>query len=195
MTARLVVLASGHGSNLQAVLDACTSGALAAQVVGVSGDRPDAYALQRAHSVGIPAVAVPRLDGEERRAYDRRLAAVVAQWEPDWVVLAGFMRLLTSEFLDRFPHRVLNVHPALPGELPGVRAIERAFDEWQAGHRSQTGVMVHLVPDEGVDSGPVIMSETVDIGPHDTLTDLEQRMHAVEHRLLVAAIALLIDER
>lgn len=189
MTARLVVLASGHGSNLQAVVDACESGVLAAQVVGVSGDRAEAYALERARERGIEAVAVSREPGEERRHYDRRLADTVAAWEPDWIVLAGFMRLLSTQFLDRFPGRVLNVHPALPGELPGVGAIERAYDEARAGRRTHTGVMVHLVPDEGVDSGPVILSETVAIDPHDTLADLEERVHAVEHRLLIAALA------
>lgn len=192
MTARLVVLASGHGSNLKAVLDACASGVLSAQVVGVAGDRPDAYALERARQAGVAATAVPRLEGEARPDYDRRLADAVAAWQPDWVVLAGFMRLLTAEFLDRFPRRVINVHPALPGELPGVRAIERAFDEWLAGTRTHTGVMVHLVPDEGVDSGPVIVSETVTMQPGDTLGDLEGRMHAVEHRLLVTALHALI---
>jgi phosphoribosylglycinamide formyltransferase-1 len=194
MTARLVVLASGHGSNLQAVLDACAGGDLDAQVVGVSGDRADAYALERARSRGIDAVAVTRESGEDRRHYDQRLADTVATWHPDWIVLAGFMRLLSTQFLDRFPHRVLNVHPALPGELPGVGAIERAYDQARTGLRTHTGVMVHLVPDEGVDSGPVIMSEMVPIGPTDTLAELEVRMHAVEHRLLIAALAVLTGQ-
>jgi phosphoribosylglycinamide formyltransferase 1 len=194
MTARLVVLASGHGSNLQAVLDACAGGDLDAQVVGVSGDRADAYALERARSRGIDAVAVTREPGEDRRHYDQRLADTVATWHPDWIVLAGFMRLLSTQFLDRFPHRVLNVHPALPGELPGVGAIERAYDQARTGLRTHTGVMVHLVPDEGVDSGPVIISEIVPIGPTDTLAELEVRMHAVEHRLLIAALAVLTGQ-
>lgn len=192
MTARLVVLASGQGSNLQAVLDACTTGVLDAAVVGVGGDRPGAFALERARSAGLPAIAVERHPDEPRRRYDRRLGEVVATWRPDWVILAGFMRLLTTEFLDRFPGRVLNVHPALPGELPGVRAIERAYEEARAGLRTHTGIMVHLVPDEGVDSGPVIASEVVPIEPVDTLHDLERRMHAVEHRLVVEAVRTLI---
>jgi phosphoribosylglycinamide formyltransferase 1 len=195
MTQRLVVLASGHGSNLQAVIDACHRGALDAQVVGVGGDRPEAYALERARCAGIEAQAVERQPHEPRHDYDRRLAELVQRWRPDWVVLAGFMRLLTSTFLDRFPDRVVNVHPALPGELPGVRAIERAFDEARAGLRTHTGVMVHLVPDEGIDSGPVILREIVPIETTDTLADLEQRLHAVEHRLLVEALARLVASR
>ncbi len=95
------------------------------------------------------------------------------------------MRILSSAFLDRFPNRVLNLHPALPGAFPGVHAIERAFDAYQRGEITQTGVMVHLVPDEGVDSGPVLAQESVPIEPNDTIEALQARIHQVEHRLLV----------
>ena len=105
-----------------------------------------------------------------------------------FVVLAGWMRILTTSFLGWFPNRVVNLHPARPGELPGTRAIERAWHEALAGERSRTGVMVHLVPDEGVDDGPVLASEDVEILPDDTLEALEARIHAVEHRLLVDTI-------
>ena len=123
-------------------------------------DRPTRYALDRATAAGVPAVRVPPDAGEARADYDTRLADVVAARDPDFVVLAGWMRILTMSFLGRFPDRVVNLHPALPGELPGTHAIERAWHEALAGERTRTGVMVHLVPDEGVDDGPVLATAT-----------------------------------
>jgi phosphoribosylglycinamide formyltransferase-1 len=189
--ARLVVLASGNGSNLQAILDACATGRLAAEVVGIVSDQPAATALARARRAGVPAHAVPRAVAETRSEYDARLADVVEPACPDWVVLAGWMRILTMAFLGRFPSRVVNLHPALPGEHPGSHAIERAYDAWRAGGPSRTGVMVHLVPDEGVDDGPVLATAEVPILPADTLDDLTARVHATEHELLVATLAAL----
>jgi formyltetrahydrofolate-dependent phosphoribosylglycinamide formyltransferase len=186
--ARVVVMASGAGSNLQAVLDACADGCLPAQVVAVVSDVADSGALRRAADVGVPSHLVERSAGEPRRTYDQRLAGVVAAHEPHWVVLAGFMRLLSSDFLDHFPGRVVNLHPALPGELPGLHAIERAHAEATTAGRTHTGVMVHLVPDEGVDDGPVLATATVPIHPTDSLDDLRTRVHAAEHRLLVSAL-------
>lgn len=188
---RLVVLASGNGTNLQAIIDACADGRLPATVVALVSDRADAYALTRASSAGIPAVHVGRHPGEPRAEYDARLADVVAGFAPDLVVLAGWMRILTMSFLGWFPDRVINLHPALPGQLPGVRAIERAYEEFRAGLRTETGVMVHLVPDEGVDAGPVLASVTVPIHPDDTLESLTERMHRAEHELLVSTLATL----
>jgi formyltetrahydrofolate-dependent phosphoribosylglycinamide formyltransferase len=193
---RLVVLVSGNGSNLQAIIDACAQrglsagaeGSLPAEVKAVFSDRPQAYGLERARLACIPAITFPKNRDQERRDYDARLAAQVAAYQPDWVVLAGWMRVLTTAFLERFPGRVINLHPALPGMFPGVHAIERAYAAFQAGEISQTGVMVHLVPDEGVDCGPVLAEEGVPIYPQDSLEDLETRIHTVEHRLLVAAL-------
>ncbi len=189
MTARLVVLASGSGSNLQAILDACRDGHLVADVVAVVSDRPAATALTRATVAGVPAVPLPPEPGEPRSDYDTRLAAAVDDFDPDVVVLAGWMRILTMSFLARYPGRVVNLHPALPGELPGTHAIERAWHEALAGERTRTGVMVHLVPDEGVDSGPVLATATVLIQPDDTLESLTARIHATEHRLLISTLA------
>ena len=184
-TSRIVVLVSGDGSNLQAILDACTSGDLPAEVVAVVSNRADVFALQRADAAGVPAVHVGPHRDESRADYDARLADVVAGFGPDLVVLAGWMRVLTMSFLGWFPERVVNLHPARPGELPGTHAIERAWHEALAGERTETGVMVHLVPDEGVDDGPVLATATVAIRPDDTLESLTERVHATEHRLLV----------
>ncbi len=188
---RLVVLVSGHGSNLQAILDACASGELRAQVVAVISDRPGAYGLERARRAGVPALAQPKLKAQDRRAYDAELAELVASYQPDWIVLAGWMRLLSTAFLSRFPGRVVNLHPALPGAFPGIHVIERAHAAFGRGEISHTGVMVHLVPDEGVDSGPLLAQCEVPIFPGETLEQLEARIHAAEHTLLVQALVAL----
>lgn len=193
MTTRLVVLVSGNGSNLQAIIDACERQALHAQVVGVVSDNHHAFALQRAAQHNIASLVVDAAN-TSRNEFNVQLASTVQAFQPDIVVLAGFMRLLTMGFLAHFPQRVINVHPALPGELPGTHAIARAFDEFVAGKRTHTGVMVHFVPDEGVDNGPVIDSAIVPIHPSDSLADLEQRLHATEHRLLINALTQLTKE-
>ncbi len=182
---RLVVLVSGSGSNLQAIIDACNDDRLAAEVVAVVSNKPDVFALQRADAAGVPAVHIGVHPGEERSDYDARLADVVAGFDPDLVVLAGWMRILTMSFLGWFPQRVVNLHPALPGELPGTEAIERAWHEAVDGRRTQTGVMVHLVPDEGIDDGPVLGTATVSIDVEAGFDAFAQTVHAAEHRLLV----------
>ena len=181
-------MVSGNGTNLQAILDACANGDLPAEVVAVVSNKSNAYALQRAADAGVPSVHIGQHEGEPRADYDARLTDIVAGFAPDLVVLAGWMRILTKDFLGWFPERVINLHPARPGELPGTHAIERAWQEALAGERTATGVMVHLVPDEGVDDGPVLATEDVVILPDDTLETLEARIHGVEHRLLVDTI-------
>jgi phosphoribosylglycinamide formyltransferase-1 len=190
--ARLVVLISGSGTNLQAVLDACASGGMPAQVAAVISNKAEAYGLERARSSGVAAIYLPKPIEEDRRDYDRRLADTVAEYAPDWIVLAGWMRVLTEAFLNRFPQQVINLHPALPGAFPGTHAIQRAHEAYQRGEITRTGVMVHLVPDEGVDSGPVLAVEEVEIHPTDSLETLEARIHAVEHQLLVATLRRVI---
>ena len=184
-----MVLASGSGSNLQAIIEACRSGRIDASVIHVVSDRAKAFALQRASQAGIAATHLPRHDGEPRSAYDARLADLVEAAGADLVVLAGWMRILTMNFLGRFPGRVVNLHPALPGELPGTEAVARAWEQSRRGERSVTGVMVHLVPDEGVDDGPVLGTAAVPIDPDDTLDALTERVHAIEHCLLVEVLA------
>jgi phosphoribosylglycinamide formyltransferase 1 len=188
MSTRLVILISGNGSNLQAVMDACESKELPASVVAVFSNKADAYGLVRAHEAGIPAIHFPKLERESRLDYDARLAETILTYAPNYIVLAGWMRILTSAFLDRFPSRVINLHPALPGMFPGMYAIEEAYQAFQQNKIDHTGVMVHLVPDEGVDSGPVLASEVVPIQKSDTLESLNIRIHQVEHVLLINAL-------
>lgn len=191
MTTRLVVLVSGGGTNLQAIMDACASGKLDAEVVAVVANKASAFGLERARSANVPAVVLEP-QGRPRPDYDAALAAVVAGYGPDIVVMAGWMRIITMAFLSNF--RVLNLHPALPGMFPGIRAIERAFEAWESGAVSESGVMVHWVPDEGVDDGPVIIHSEVRFHSDDTLDSFEQRLHSVEHDLLVEGIDLAITE-
>ena len=192
MTANLVVLISGNGSNLQALIDAIRMRALDATLACVVSNRKAAFGLVRAEKAGIPTryfPLKPYLDvGRTRAEYDADLAALVAAYKPDWVVLAGWMHILSAAFVGRFPYRVVNLHPALPGKFPGAHAIEEAFAAFQRGEIKQTGCMVHLVPDEAVDAGPVIGTAEVPIYRTDTLEMLANRMHQAEHRLLVQSL-------
>jgi phosphoribosylglycinamide formyltransferase 1 len=188
MSFRIVVLASGSGTNLQALLDASRAGTLSAEVAAVVTDNEKAGAIERARAAGVPALIVVKTKEESRSEYDARLAECVQHLNPDLVVLAGFMRLLSMQFLCHFPMRVINLHPALPGELPGTNAIERAFVERDTSGRHRSGVMVHFVPDEGVDNGPVIALQEVPLLPTDTLDTFADRIHAAEHQLIVTAV-------
>lgn len=187
---RIAVLASGSGTNLQALIDAGGDSRLGTgEIVLVVSDRPAAPALERARAAGIPTIALAPDPGEPREAYDARLRDAVAGHRPDLVVLAGWMRILTTVFVHA--HRCINLHPARPGELPGVRAIERAHAEFLDGRRTSSGVMVHEVPDDGVDSGPVLATVDVAFLTDDTLDTFAARMHDAEHRLLVDTVARL----
>ena len=185
----LVVLISGNGSNLQAILDACKSGELDAEVVSVISNKADAYGLTRARNAGIETTYFAKLDNESRHDYDTRLANYVIAKQPAYIILAGWMRILSSAFLDQFPNRVINLHPALPGTFPGTHAIERAFEAYQRGEIKYMGIMVHLVPNEGVDDGPVLATEIVPINKGDTLESLETRIHQIEHKILVKTLS------
>jgi len=192
---RLVVMVSGNGSNLQAILDACDDGRINGRVAAVVSNKADVFALQRADAAGVPAVHIGRRPDEDRSDYDARLTELVAGFDPDFIVLAGWLRILTLSFLGWFPGRVVNLHPAKPGDLPGMNAIERAWDEALAGERTESGVMVHFVPDEGIDDGPLLATEAVPIDTGAGIEQFEAAVHAVEHRLLVGVLADLCSRR
>jgi formyltetrahydrofolate-dependent phosphoribosylglycinamide formyltransferase len=194
---RIAILISGHGSNQQAIMDAVAGGCLpGVELALVVSNRKDAYGIQRAIEGGLPVVYFPLAPytraGRSRRQYDADLAALLGAFDVSWVVLAGWMHVLSSAFLGRFPSRVVNLHPALPGTFPGTHAIQRAYKAYQQGQIDHTGVMVHLVPDEGVDVGPVVAQVEVPIQPQDSLDELEARTHAAEHSLLVQALHSLL---
>jgi len=168
------VLVSGRGTNLQALLDA------GLPVVAVASNRRDAPALERARAAGV-ATATFSIDCHPDRAErDLVMATWLEEHGVELVVLAGYMHLLTKPFLDRFPGRIVNVHPSLLPEFPGAHAIDDAL----AAGVDETGVTVHLV-DEGLDTGPILAQEPVPVEPRDTL---EERIHAVEHRLYPAVV-------
>lgn len=190
---RIAVLISGFGSNLQAILDAVEGGDLpGVEVALVVSNRREAYGIERAMKHGAPVVYFPLAPysraGRSRREYDSDLASILRAFDVAWVALAGWMHLLSDQFLICFPARVVNLHPALPGAFPGTHAIERAYAAYQRSEITHTGVMVHLVPDEAVDTGPVAAQTQVEILPDDSLEDLEARIHATEHELLVQAL-------
>jgi phosphoribosylglycinamide formyltransferase-1 len=164
------VLASGEGTNLQALIDA------GLPIRAVASNRKEARALQRARAAGIPAATFSLDCHATREERDLVMATWLEERGVEVVVLAGYMHLLTQPFLDRFPERIVNVHPSLLPAFPGMRAIDEAL----AAGVETTGVTVHLV-DQGVDSGPVLRQERVPVEPRDSLVE---RIHAVEHRLL-----------
>lgn len=181
--ARLVVLASGRGSNYSALAEAIAAGQCHAEIVGVVSDKQDAGVLARATEGGVPTHVEPLGKGADRAAWNERLRDAVAAFAPDFVVLAGFMRVVAPSFLDRFRHRVVNVHPSLLPAFPGHDGPAQAI---RAGVRI-TGCTVHLV-DDGVDTGPILAQAAVPVLPDDDVASLHGRIQRVEHALLAASI-------
>ncbi|MCD0453162.1 phosphoribosylglycinamide formyltransferase [Actinocorallia sp. API 0066] len=184
MTARLVVLVSGAGTNLQALLDACADPAYGARVVAVGADRSGVAGLDRADKADIPSFVERISDHPSRDAWDAALTAAVAAHEPDLVVSAGFMKILGPRFLDRFT--VVNTHPALLPAFPGAHAVRDAL----AHGVKVTGCTVHFV-DAGVDTGPIIAQEAVKVGWHDDEESLHEKIKQVERRLVVDVVGRL----
>lgn len=187
---RLCVLISGNGSNLQAIIDAIQNGTLAAEIALVVSNRKAAYGLERAKQAQLPSLYFPlKPYGEGRRTqYDLDLArAIQEQAQPDLIVLAGWMHILSSAFLAQFPRQVINLHPALPNMFPGANAIQRAYEAYQAGEISHSGCMVHYAVPE-VDAGQVIAQKVVALQPDDTLASFSAKMQAAEHQLIVEAL-------
>jgi len=186
---RIVVLASGSGTNLQAILDGL-HGQGAVEVAGVGSDKAEARALERARGAGVETKVFPGSEHSDREARDGAIGDWVEGLGAELIVLAGYMQLLSAPFVERFRNRIINVHPALLPSFPGLDAVGQAL----AAGAWVTGVSVHFV-DEGVDSGPVIMQRAVEVPASRKWDDLEVRIHAVEHELLPRAIALIADGR
>lgn len=186
---RIVVLASGSGTNLQAILDRL-HGRGAVEVVGVGSDKPAAGALERAHRAGVETAVFPAADYPDRAARDEAIGDWIEAREADLVVLAGYMQLLSPAFVARFRNRVVNIHPALLPSFPGLDAIGQAL----AAGVETTGVTVHFV-DEGVDTGPVIAQREIPVPPGVPRDELEAAVHAVEHELYPEAIRMIAEGR
>ncbi|MCX5681371.1 MAG: phosphoribosylglycinamide formyltransferase [Candidatus Omnitrophica bacterium] len=175
---RFAVFASGNGSNLQAIIDALKEKKIAAQLCLVVSDNQNAYALTRALKAGIITVVVDPKKFKTREAMDKAMIAELKSFQIDFVVLAGYMRILSPYFVKAFRHKILNIHPALLPAFKGAHAIKDAF----AAGVAKTGVTVHFV-DEKVDHGPIIAQEALAIRKSDTLATLEARIHKREHKL------------
>jgi phosphoribosylglycinamide formyltransferase 1 len=187
--ARLVVLASGEGSLLQALLDACADPAYGAEVVAVGADRPDIRALDRAAGAGLPTFVLRVGDFPDRAAWDHALTDAVSGYGPDLVISAGFMKLVGKEFLDAFPHRYLNTHPALLPSFPGMHGVRDALDYGV----KMTGCTV-IIADEGVDSGPILAQAGVPVLDGDTEETLHERIKSVERSLLVETVGRMVRD-
>ena len=180
---RVVVLISGSGSNLQAMIDASTEGRLPATIVAVVSNRADALGLQRAHKASIATDVLDHEAFPDRESYDEELLRLVSRHEPDLVVLAGFMRILTSGFVTAFRNRIMNIHPSLLPLYPGLHTHQRALDAGDNNH----GATVHFVTPE-LDAGPIILQGRIPIIQGDTADLLQQRIHKVEHVIYPRAV-------
>ena len=186
---RIVVLASGGGTNLQAILDRL-HGKQGVAVVGVGSDKPGAFALERARSAGIATAVFARDEYADRRSRDAAMADWIESLGADLIALAGYMQLVDSEFVGRFRGRIVNVHPALLPSFPGLDAIGQAIEH---GVRV-TGATVHFV-DEGTDTGPVIAQRAVEVPANCESAELERTIHAVEHEIFPEAIGMIAAGR
>ena len=186
---RVAVLASGTGTNLQAILDT-VHGRDGIEVVAIASDKAGAEALERAAAAGIAAEVFGRDGHEDREARDAVMAGWLEEHRPDLIVLAGYMQLLSPPFVERFRERMINVHPALLPSFPGLDAIGQALAHGVA----VTGVTVHFV-DEGVDSGPIVMQRAVDVPYTRDREELEAKIHRMEHELLPQAIRMIASGR
>ena len=181
---RMVVLISGNGSNLQAIIDACHDGQIFGDVVAVISNQSSAYGLNRATDAGIEAVTLPHKDFPTRADYDGALSQHINQFEPDLIVLAGFMRILTADTVRQYRGRIINIHPSILPLYPGLNTHERVLEDQASIH----GATVHFVT-EALDGGPLILQGRVRVLDNDSKETLAAKVHIVEHQIYPKAIA------
>jgi phosphoribosylglycinamide formyltransferase-1 len=186
----LGILVSGSGTNMEAIARECEAGSIPARIAVVISNRQDAYALQRARSRGLEAIFLDPTKYQDRKDYDRALIQVLYEHRVDLVILAGYMRMVSREFVDTFRGRIMNIHPALLPSFPGTSGVADAL----AYGVKVTGVTVHFV-DEGLDTGPIILQEAVPVLEEDDVESLHQRIHEVEYRLYPLAIKYFAEGR
>ena len=190
MHGRIVVLISGSGTNLQAIIDACKLDNYPGQVVGVISNKADAYGLVRAQESDIETKALSHKNFAERIDYDKALINEIDGFKPDVVVLAGFMRILTPEFVQHYQGKLLNIHPSLLPKYQGLHTHQRALDAGDKEH----GVSVHFVTEE-LDGGPVILQAKVPVFDGDTADELASRVHEQEHRIYPLVVKWFCHDR
>lgn len=187
---KIVVLVSGQGSNLQALIDACQQGRIAATVVAAISNNVQAYGLQRAEEAGIAAQALDAKAFADREAFDAALAQAIDQYQPDLVVLAGYMRILSNAFVQRYAGRLLNIHPSLLPKYPGLHTHRQAIDNGDTEH----GTSVHFVTEQ-LDGGPVILQAKVPIFPGDEEDEVIERVQTQEHTIYPLVVSWFIEGR
>ena len=187
---RFAVLISGKGTNLQAIIDSVKKGEIKAELALVISSTPKALGLQRAKEAGIKTAVFNPKDYTNKQSVDRDMLILLKQEKIDFIVLAGYMRILTPFFIKHYPRKIFNIHPSL---LPSFKGTEGIKDALTYGVKV-TGVTVHFV-DEKMDHGPIILQEALRIHPEDSLSSLEAKIHNIEHRLYSKAIALFVDGR
>ena len=174
---KIVVLISGNGSNLQAILDATLSGKINGKICGVISNKASAYGIERAKQAEIPTFIFSRKQFESNQAMDKAIAIQIEALEADLIVLAGYMKILTSEFTQRFEGKILNIHPSLLPKYPGLNTYQRAIEAGDNEH----GMSIHFVNEE-VDGGAIVLQAKVPIYPEDSIEELMARVHEQEHR-------------
>ena len=180
----ILVVISGSGSNLQAIIDSCAAGDIPASICAVVSNNPGVYGLERAEKAGIQSEVLNHRDFDSREAYDEKLAALINKNNPDLIVLAGFMRILTPEFVQKFKGKLLNIHPSLLPKYPGLHTHQRAIDNGDSRH----GATVHFVTEE-LDGGPAIIQGAVDIEPKDDAASLATKVQEqVEYKIYPKAV-------
>jgi len=187
---KIVVLVSGQGSNLQALIDACQQGRIAAEIVAVFSNKAQAYGLQRAEAADIAAHALDAKAYENRAAFDAALADAIDRYQPDLVVLAGYMRILSPQFVQHYAGRMLNIHPSLLPKYPGLHTHRQAIDNGDGEH----GTSVHFVTEQ-LDGGPVILQAKVPIFPGDEEDEVIERVQAQEHTLYPLVVNWFVEGR
>ncbi len=186
----IVVLISGSGSNLQAIIDAIGTGKLHANIKAVISNRPNVKGLQRAQTAQIPALTLDHTAFASRDEFDQKLIQEIDQYQPDLVILAGFMRILTDQLVAHFQGRMLNIHPSLLPEFRGLNTHQRALDAAVKQH----GVSVHYVSNE-LDGGPLVLQAVIDVTSSDTVQSLQQRVHQQEHIIYPMVIEWIAQQR
>ena len=190
MKKRIIVLVSGNGSNLQAIINACQNNLINGKIVAVISNKPDVYSLMRAKQANIPSHVINHKEFASREAFDHQLQLQIEQYQPDLIVLAGYMRILTPHFVQHYSGKMLNIHPSLLPKYPGLNTHRRAMEAGDKEH----GTTVHFVTDE-LDGGPIILQAKVPIFDNDEEQDIVERVLAQEHQIYPLVIKWFCDDR
>lgn len=190
MKKRIIVLVSSNGSNLQAIINACQNNLINGKIVAVISNKPDVYSLMRAKQANIPSHVINHKEFASREAFDHQLQLQIEQYQPDLIVLAGYMRILTPHFVQHYSGKMLNIHPSLLPKYPGLNTHRRAMEAGDKEH----GTTVHFVTDE-LDGGPIILQAKVPIFDNDEEQDIVERVLAQEHQIYPLVIKWFCDDR